>query len=398
MMKSEYLTKMTKHVYFYLLPLLFAAGCTSSIVIDAAKFDNASYSMFGEIPSRSFYVTENIGDTLQLRWNSEINGSFSATSITASHDYIFASDLSGRVFAFDISNGKKLGELKLKGEIESAPLIDQIRIIFALNQYKEPRSVIHIYDFKRGKDIFEIEIPGNIKTELIKSGSEIYFIAENGTAYKYNVNSNKIWEQTTGITVHSNPALSSGKMIFGNDRGEIFCLNAENGSLIYKKKIGGTFNSGVMLSGPVIYCADGNGAVFALNENSGDVIWKFDTHYRITSTPVCDSTDLYIGNLRGDIYKLDLKTGKMKWKLNTGGVIESTPLVFEDYLVQPDLNKKVHFIDKNSGRVKRSMEFEGRVKLSPVYYRNTLFLGVDKGNLKAFTPAGKVSVTNNVRK
>lgn len=370
------------------LAALFVSGCSSSITIPEAKFGSSSfYPMFGAVPSREFFVPVNLGDTLKLRWEGEINGGFGPTSITAYENYIFVPDLSGRIYAFNSKEGKTLGFIKFKGSIVPAPIINQFVLTFPLTGYKDNNSVIHNYNFHSGQEVAKFEIEGKVESEPVRTKDGIIFLTEQGKAVKYDNANQKVWEFDSKAFIHSSAALEGGNLVFGNDKGNVYVVNAADGTLKYQKKIGSGFEGGFTISGDSVFTADNAGVIYCISISSGSVLWKYPTGYKINVFPVFDSKGVYAGNLRGEIFKLNRNTGHVLWKLSTEGVINTTPLLFKDYLVQPDLNKKVYLINAENGQIKKTMNFDGRAKLSPVYYDGTLYLGVDNGKVMAYESA-----------
>lgn len=371
-----------------LLLIILVTGCSSNISIPEAKFGSTSqFPMFGQVPEREFFVPVNIGDTLRLKWEGEINGGFSPTSITAYENYVFVPDLSGRIYAFDLNEGKEIGFIKYKGSIVPAPIINQFVLTFPLTSYKDNNSVIYNFNFHSGQETAKFEIDGKVESEPVRTKDGVIFLTEQGKAIMYDNANQKSWEFDSKGFIHCSAALSGDRLIFGNDKGNIYAVNAKTGSLIYEKKTGGGFEGGFAVSGDTVFTADNAGVVYCFRLSSGDIIWKYPTGYRINVFPVFDAKNVYIGNLRGEVYKLSKMSGKLIWKMSTDGVINTTPLLFKDYLVQPDLNKKVYLIDVNNGQIKKTMTFDGRARLSPVYYDGTLFLGVDNGKVLAYESA-----------
>ncbi|HEX2868076.1 MAG TPA: PQQ-binding-like beta-propeller repeat protein [Ignavibacteriales bacterium] len=360
------------------------AGCSSTIQIPEAKFGGVSYSMFGSDPARRFYVPLNLGDTLRLRWEGEINGGFAPTSITAYENYVFVPDLSGRIYAFDMNKGKELGYLKFKGSIVPAPVVNQFILTFPLTGYKENNSVIYNFNFHSGQETARYEVDGKVESEPVKMKDGIIFLTEQGKAVMYDNANVKLWEFDSKGFIHSSAALSGQRLVFGNDKGNVYCVNIKDGSLFYQKKTGTGFEGGFAVSGDTVFTADNSGTVYALALNTGDILWKYQTGYKINVFPVLDDEYVYFGNLRGDVYKFLKTSGRLEWKISTGGLINTTPLLFKDYLVQPDLDKRLYLINSRTGKIAKTMVFEGRAKLSPVYYDGTLFLGIENGKVMAY--------------
>ncbi|MGE5351853.1 MAG: PQQ-binding-like beta-propeller repeat protein [Acidobacteriota bacterium] len=366
---------------------LFMAGCSSNIAIPAAKFGSPSYSMFGGNSSRRFFVPVNIGDTLKLKWEGEINGGFSPTSVTAFENYVFVPDLSGRIYAFNGDGGKEIGFIKYKGAIVPAPIINEFVLTFPLTGYKENNSVIYNFNFHSGQETAKYEVDGKVESEPVKTKDGVIFLTEQGKAVMYDNANQKVWEYDTKGFIHSSAALSGDRLIFGNDKGNVYSLNARTGTLNYEKKIGSGFEGGFAISGDTVFTADNSGVLYCLRLSSGDLLWKYPTGYKINIFPAFDASYVYVGNLRGEVFKLSKSTGKLLWKVSTQGVVNTTPLLFNDFLVQPDLNKKLYFINVENGQISKTMYFEGRVRLSPVYYNETLYLGVDNGKVMAYERA-----------
>jgi outer membrane protein assembly factor BamB len=371
---------------FAILTMLLG-GCSSNIAIPKAKFGSPSYSMFGESSSRRFFVPVNIGDTLNLKWEGDINGGFSPTSVTAFGNYIFVPDLSGRIYAFDGDEGKEIGFIKYRGSIVPAPVINEFVLTFPLTGYKDNNSVIYNFNFHSGQEAAKYEVEGKVESEPVKTKDGIIFLTEQGKAIKYDNGNQKVWEYDTKGFIHSQAALSGDRLVFGNDKGNVYSINANTGSLNYAKKTGSGFEGGFTASGDTVFAADNTGVLYCMSLTSGDVLWKYPTGYKINVFPVYDGKYVYIGNLRGEIYKFLGSSGKLLWKVSTDGVINTTPLLFNDFLVQPDLNKKLYFINVENGQIAKTMYFEGRARLSPVYYNETLYLGVDNGKVLAYERA-----------
>jgi outer membrane protein assembly factor BamB len=373
-----------KDILIFLFVLIFFYGCTpSSIKLNTAK-GLSSHSMFGKTAGRVFYTPVTVGDEIILKWEAEINGSFPNSSITSYDNYIFVNDLSGRVYCFDASNGKVVGALKHSGAVYTSPVIDDSKLIFAVAVDDESKSWLYYYNFYSAKELNEIEIPGRVMTEMIKTDEEIYFCTENGKVFCYNLQGEKTWDHNTKTKTHSSPALGNSIVIFGNDEGEIIGLNAEDGKVKYRKKIGESFFCGAAIDGNTAYIGNDNGNLYALDLSSGNKKWKFNTGSRITMTPVFNETHIIIGNLKGEIYSVDKISGKLNWRTNTKGVLNASPLLTKNFIILPDLNEAYHFIDVKTGEIKSTYQLEGRGKLTPVIFNEVLYIGYDNGIVRAY--------------
>jgi hypothetical protein len=146
-----------KYLLSALISLSFLFGCSPSIIKIKPEAADEIYSMFGKTPERNFYTPQSIGDTLIKKWENDVNGGFSYTSVTVYGSYVFASDLSGRIFCFNNNNGKSVGKLRYKGAVFSAPVIEKKNIIFAVASENDNITNLISYNFILGKETYNIE-------------------------------------------------------------------------------------------------------------------------------------------------------------------------------------------------------------------------------------------------
>lgn len=371
-------------IYIFYLLTLFSAGCTASLIQTAAHKDENAYTGFGRNPAREFFTKESIKDSLSLKWENSANGGFTNSSVVVYDSLVFVNDLSGRIYCYDFSTGKKIGQLKNEGAVFSTPFIYKFYLIYADAVDDENVTHLKYYDFVMGELKYDIEVEGRCVTEIIGTPEAVIFNTEDGSVYKYDMRGQQIWKTSIKSAVHSSPSMSNGIIVFGNDDGELIGINSEDGKILYRKKIGESFFCGTSVSGDMIYTGNDNGNLYAVELKTGEIRWTYPSGARIMMTPSVTSSEIYFGNLNGDLYSLDRKTGKLNWKTVTGGVLKATPYAAENLLVVPDLNKKFYFVNRENGEITRTVLVEGRNKLSPVIFRNTLFIGFDRGEVQAY--------------
>lgn len=365
--------------------IFFLAGCGRSIIKYTALADEDAFQMFGKSPSREFFVQVDLSDSLVLKWESDMYGSFPNSSVSIYENLVFINDLSGRIFCYNIETGKQVGKLKYSnGSVYSTPVPFRSMVIFPVALENENYTELVFYDYQNANEIELIEIPGRVLTNLMTVDDAIVFTTEIGAVYKFNNLGKKIWETHTRVPTRCNPALSKNLFVFGNDKGELIALDASNGDSVYVKQIGSGFQCGLTIEENVIYSGNENGIVYAINLSDGEIIWQFNTGARIVMTPAVDLTNVYVGNLSGNFFSINKRTGQKNWQNDFGGVLNVTPLVTNNKIILPDALFAFHLLNKTDGKKNKSIELEGRAKLSPVYHRNLLFIGFDAGIIRAY--------------
>lgn len=373
-----------KKIVSIIIALFSIYSCTQHLIVKNMTVDNSGIFMYGKVPQRIFYENISICDSLQLKWIAETNGSQSNTSVVINDDFIFVSDLSGRIYGFDLTTGKLIGYEKYSGSISIAPVLYKLRIYFVVNLKSENYSTFVMQDISNGNKIREEKIEGSVNNELLKLENGIVVLSDRGELIKFNFAGLKEWSVDTKISTRSIPA-SDGKIIlFGNQKGEVIIVSASDGKILFRKKICNGIESGFTIDGNVAYFSDVSGKIYSFDYIEKKVLWFFDTGAKIVVTPVFDSEKIFVGNLSSNLYSIDKKDGHLIWKYESKGVINSTPLLLKNILVQPDFNKKVYLINPSNGMVIKTIKFDTRVKLSPVYFNDMIFLGADRGQIYAY--------------
>lgn len=363
---------------------MLLGGCGTSVIKLTTLRNVIPYSQYGKIPQREFYSDIKLDTVFTEKWETEMNGGFSNSSVLVYDEAVLVNDLSGRIYSFSILNGKKLGQIKYKGSIYAAPVIHNSILIFALVNKNENVTSLIFYDFKLGIEKSEIEIDGIVTSELLLLDNGVIFISEAGQVYKYDFWGKMLWEKNIKVATHSSPASDNSYIVFGDDNGKIICLGSESGEIIYSKKIGSPIFGGVVISDNKIYLGDDEGTLYSLQLKDGTEVWSFRTDSKIRMEPVVHDDEIYIGNLKGDLFKISKDTGNLIWKVQTNGLLNITPLLTKNFLIVPDENRKIYFVDIEKGKIVSSVSFDGRLKLSPVIYNDLLFIGYENSHLQAF--------------
>lgn len=376
---------MRKSVIILSFTALLIGGCAQSYMKVGYVSDSNPYVQFGKYPSRDIYYDFDVSDSLKELWSAETNGSFSNSSVSVYNNFVFVSDLSGRVTAYNIKTGKKVGEAKSKGVVTSAPYIHRKYLVFVTASPEKDQSVINYWDIGENGLLRETEVKGRVLTEMAVKDSSFVLCTEKGMVYRYDLYGVKLWECKTGSIIHSSPVIGNKNIYFGTDKGEIIAVDFEKGNIVFRKQTGNNFLAGGVVSGNSLFIADDLGVLYSVDITSGTVNWKYKCGSKILMIPAVDGMNVYLGSLTGDYFALNKKDGSLLWKKRLGKLFNASPAAAKNYLLVPDLDKKLYFVDKRNGDVVKTMDFEGRLKLTPVIIdKRIVFLGSDNGVLNAY--------------
>lgn len=380
---SDGISKLRYIIIYITLTLAFVA-CTKPIVLKDIGLNKDGMFTYGFDSTKSFFINKNISPDIRIKWIAETDGSFSDVSVVAYDEYIFAGDLSGNIFCFSDTSGKKLGVLKHKGEINTSPVIQKDKLIYVVNNYKEKYATLVYYQFIQGRLHKEIELAGNYPNEIAVVPDGILLLSQQGEISKYNLIGELDWKLDTGILTFSNPVVNKGRLYFAGVYGEIVTVNLTTRKIMNTEMIGDSFESSPVIIGGSMFIADTYGILYRIDLKDGSIIWEKETGYKVVNQPVYDNEkNIYVGNLGGVVcsYTFD---GEDRWIYDTGGIVNSVPLVFNNLLIQPDMNRKLHIIDSNNGKLLNELNYDRRVRTTPGYYNGKVYVGIDRNEIYAY--------------
>ncbi|GEM_PF-356700 len=175
----------------------------------------------------------------------------------------------------------------------------------------------------------------------------VYFGSMDGYIFAVDaISGDKLWSFKTDYMVKSSVAVVAGKVYTGSDDGKIYCLDAKTGTKVWEVNAGGikyndfsisitsaTFGATIEpRSSPVVfknrvYVGSLDGNLYCINADTGTVIWKVQTGGSIHATPTIFENAIYIPSCtpspNGHFYKLDLN-GNIVWNLTIPYVLNRT--------------------------------------------------------------------------
>ena len=145
-----------------------------------------------------------------------------------------------------------------------------------------------------------------------------------------------------------------------------------------------------------IFVGSYDGNIYCIDAQKGTLIWKFPTGYRISSTPAVVGDRVYTGADDGYVYCIDANTGTQIWKKFAGGVTDgalfrsmpqrrSSPIVVDNKIYVGAMDGKVYCFDTNGNKVWEytAANITYGIGGSPFYYKGVVYIASGNGVLHA---------------
>ncbi len=186
-------------------------------------------------------------------------------------------------------------------------------------------------------------------------------------------------------------ALSDGVLYFGDGKGMVFAVNAEDGRPFWSIPFPTRARiwSSVVVDAQNVYAASQDHFVYAIDKKSGKKVWQFpnegtDIDALVGSPTVYDGT-VYVGSFGGVLYAVDAVTGQLKWSFKAEGGLWDGPAMVDGTLYFGDQAGNVYALDAATGQNKLwSVKVEGGVKMTPLVSEGVVYVGTDQFRMYAF--------------
>lgn len=136
-----------------------------------------------------------------------------------------------------------------------------------------------------------------------------------------------------------------------------------------------------------LYIGSDDGNLYALNAHNGTLLWKYTTGGAILSSPALVNNTIYVGSMDKYLYAIDAATGALKWKFLTAtGIGSESPVVSNGTVLitcsgtYPDGH--IYAVDAVSGTLKWAKNLPG--PSTPVASGGKVFLTGIEGHLNAY--------------
>jgi outer membrane protein assembly factor BamB len=358
----------------------------------------------------------------KVKWKFKTNGKiFSSPAVVDSFACVGSED--SCVYAIDLLSGKLKWKFRTNGAVHSSPAVYKNTVYFG--SFDGYYYAVHT---NTGQEKWKVKTGGEkwvggmgywgmkpldqymsdpwdcfLSSPAIDKTDEdltIYFGSSDGNLYAVNALDGSIkWKFQTGGIIHTTPSLYNQTVYVGSWDANLYAVDSKTGGLKWKFKTGtkpamtGIQASPTVEDG-VVYFGARDAKLYALNAFTGKLIWEYDAEGSwIVSTAAIQNNIVYVGT--SDSFLLlgiDAGTGNEKLRFKANGYIFSSPAIVGNTAFFGDFTGKMFALDISSGGKKyREFITDSRKKNA------TSILNKDDKLDFQYAAAGKdMSIYNNI--
>jgi outer membrane protein assembly factor BamB len=376
-------------------PAVLAAGAVAAKGITAGEHQ-LYWRMPGgrvEVDNVEIVDAENL---LQPAWRTQLSGGV-LSHLEADQDTVYASTLSGDVFALRQETGGVLWRAELGGFCHSSPVAVGSQVLIGSST-----GEMHSLDRRSGLAAWKGKTGGPIYASAAVAQGIAACASGDGQVRGWDAATGQLrweWQQPKSETGFSqSKAATDGRRFYiGGWDNMLYCLNASTGKLEWKMPCCGDMSfhyspaigSPAVGNGMVYVPANGN-KLYAFDLATGAEKWVFASPGEKVgySSPRLNGRRLFIGCLgdTGQVRCIDAMTGKEIWMAQTGSTIyDSSPALSGRWLAILSVDGTLSLITQADGRVASQHRLPPGLGLcTPVAHDGRIFASSLSGALLAF--------------
>jgi outer membrane protein assembly factor BamB len=350
--------------------------------------------------------------TPETVWRTRIgNGTgehFSTLSPAYADGLVFAADRRGRVSALNIDNGRRVWRTDVSPERPSllsrtppARVSGGLVVREGVLYFGTENGQMFALEADSGDIKWEVKVPGEvISAPVIDEGLVVAHLG-NGTVVALNEeNGEEVWRHDDEVPPlslrgSSTPAIAAGGVIVGTNNGRAAVLILENGQMAWDERVvapsGGSdlermvdIDASPVVRGENIYMLAFNGELVALDLRSGEVNWRRD--YAGYRTPQVTGTRIFLTTQESHVVGLERNNGNERWRNNDlyGRSLTQIALT-PDYVVVGDRFGYLHWLDRDNGQLVGRVEVDSDgIQAAPLRVDDYIIVQTNDGRVFAY--------------
>jgi len=268
---------------------------------------------------------------------------------------IFVASIEGRLFGFDKQDGKPLWQSYQLDSSNSSVAVYSTPEVY--------NDLVYLAGYN-----------GKVFTISIESGYRGLVFPDNDSLKPI----------IGGLTV------SGGKVFFGCNDGNVYCLNADELRKEWEFPTGDRIWSTPVISEDTLFVSSFDNNIYALDASDGSELWRFEAGGAFASTPLIHDGTVYAGSFDRHVYALDATNGNLKWRseVEADKWFWTQVVAHNDIIYAPNLDGRIYILNADSGyEVDDPVELDSPISSSPVVVGDDIIVASQQGNVYAIDTA-----------
>jgi len=232
------------------------------------------------------------------------------------------------------SNGLKMLDLgwMLIGEKHIGKIISQPVAYNGTLFVGNDNGNLYAFNISSGNELWNIKLPDEIYISEVWNNT-IYVGSGNSCHAIDIVNGLIKWFYETNGMITSRPYVKNSNIFVGSWDTYLYSIKGNTGEINWLYETGWGFDTNAISSDGIIYVGSNDNNFYAIDENNGNLIWILSCYSGIHASPIVYNNNIIFGSDDGRIYNIEKNTGEIKWFFAPGDTIDdrvnyrTTPII-----------------------------------------------------------------------
>jgi outer membrane protein assembly factor BamB len=309
---------------------------------------------------------------------------------------------SGVVYCLNRDSGKLVWQFDDEGEMQhmySSPCLADGRLYLGEGMHANQVCKFYCLDAATGKKLWQFPTTGHIESSPCVADGKVFFAAGDDGLYCLDaVTGARRWQYEAAIHVDTSATVVGKRLYCGSgvsrtrSRTEIFCLTADEGTILWRKPTDLPAWGSPAVSGDQVFFGLGNGrltrsaeppekpagAMMAVAAETGEMRWRYDVSDGVLVRPAVDSQRVYFGARDGYCYAVERAHGQLCWKQALGSPLVTNPALIEKRLYVAAGGGRVSRLNADSGTIEWTFDVAGYSQTEPRLFSSPVVVA-DRG-------------------
>ena len=313
------------------------------VAAGAVSFGGENWAVFRGNSELTGQAAGDLSNTLKLAWKFQTAGPIKSTPVIAG-DTAYISSTDKHLYAINLKTGSKRWQFEAEDELEASPLFHDGVIYIGSNG-----GLLYAIDAATGQPKWTFKDAGKI---------------------------------TGSANIAVDPATSRPLLLFGSYDSNLYCLNAENGTVSFKYPAQNYINGSVAIANNTVFFGSCDAMIYQVPIADLGAAKTIDAGSYVAANPAIDNGVVYAGNYEGTFLAADITTQETLWQYEKSeDAFFSSPAVNEDVVIVGCRDQKLYCFDKATGEVRWTFLAGDNFDSSPVICGGNVVVGNDDGRL-----------------
>ena len=320
---------------------------------------------------------------------------YGALEAAVAEDAVYAGEVGGRVYAFDLRSGDRIWTAETEARVISGPTVAGNAVLVGTMDGE-------VIALKRadGTPYWRANVASEALAPPVSDGNLVVARAGDGRVYALSaVSGASTWvfdRSVPNLTLRGlgKPVIAGSLVFFGMDNGRVAAVRMLDGQPLWEQLIAAPtgrnelerltdVDAALLLDGGELFAASYGGEVACIDGDPGQVLWRRSV--KSYTGPARSGDVVVFTDESGVVWGLDAQTGAAAWKNEDLKYRRlSPPAAFADRIVVGDFEGYLHWLDPKDGRlVARSRAGSDPIQAAPVPGDGLLYVLNTAGRLAA---------------